>query len=707
MKKKTGHFDFLLLGVVALSAFLNLYLLNHASSNEYYTVAVKSMMKNFHNFFFASFDPAGFITVDKPPVALWIQVLSAKIFGLSNFSVLFPEALAGVASVALLYVLVKDKFGKTAAFISGLVLATTPIFVAIVRTNNVDSILIFVLLAAAWALMRAVDKGRMRWLVVSVILVGVGFNVKMLEAFMVLPAIYLYYWIAMKTTWRKRLLHLTVATVVLLAVSFSWATAVELIPANDRPYIGSSQTNSVFELAFGYNGVSRLTGQQGHGNQAGGSRQPDLGGQQTGSDAQRTGTFGSRSGTTANGSQNSRSQSAQTGGSTDRPAQMAGNGQAGGMFNTGQAGLFRLFSQALSSQASWLLPFILFGIVGLVVSFLRLRKLTRQGQFAVFWLGWLIPMMAFFSVAGFFHQYYLSIMGPAIGALTGIAFTVLWKFYRAERENWTSWLLPAALLVTMLFEALILYQNSLPNQWIYLAVAGGLILFAVSASFRGQDRRSSQVYAAAAGLIILLVAPIYWTLPSTFNQTNSSIPVAGPSSSQFGGNGGGSAQFAARQNREFGGQFQNGERPAGSGLPALSADRVRQMRFGSPQGGGMNGQVDKKLLSYLEKHDKGEKFILAVQSAQSAYSIMLNTNYAVMAMGGFQGSDPAVDAAKLAKMARAGEVKYFLISGGNRMGSNQSALQWIEKNCSKVPASEWSSGNSQQAGGQTLYVYKG
>ncbi|WKB36234.1 glycosyltransferase family 39 protein [Terrilactibacillus sp. S3-3] len=263
--KGKGKVDYLLLGIIVLSLFLNFYLLNHAGSNEYYTVAVKSMMKNFHNFFYASFDPAGFITVDKPPVALWIQTLSASILGLSNFSVLLPEALAGVISVTLLYVIVKPQFGRAAALVSSLALALTPIFVAVVRTNNVDSILILTLLVATWALMKAVDKKKVRWLIVSVILVGIGFNVKMLEAFMVLPAIYLFYWIAMKTSWKKKIIHLAAATVILAAVSLSWATAVDLVPKSERPYIGSSQTNSVLELAFGYNGISRLTGQQGSG----------------------------------------------------------------------------------------------------------------------------------------------------------------------------------------------------------------------------------------------------------------------------------------------------------------------------------------------------------------------------------------------------------------------------------------------------------
>lgn len=257
--------DYLLVLIVLFSAILNLYSLGDAGSNTYYTAAVKSMLQNFHAFFYGSLDSAGFITVDKPPVALWIQAASAYLLGVSDFSVLLPEALAGVISVTLMYVLIKPKFGRSAALISSLVLACSPIFVGVVRTNNVDSILILTLLIAAWALMKSVEKQKVGWLILSVVLVGVGFNIKMLQAYMVLPAFYLFYFLSVKVSWKKRILHLVIASVVLAGVSLSWAVVVDSVPKSERPYIGSSQTNSVLELALGYNGISRLTGNQGPG----------------------------------------------------------------------------------------------------------------------------------------------------------------------------------------------------------------------------------------------------------------------------------------------------------------------------------------------------------------------------------------------------------------------------------------------------------
>lgn len=717
--KIKGKVDYLLAGIIVLSLFLNFYLLNHAGSNEYYTVAVKSMMKNFHNFFYASFDPAGFITVDKPPVALWIQTLSASVFGLSNFSVLLPEALAGVISVILMYVIVKPQFGRAAALVSSLTLALTPVFVAVVRTNNVDSILILTLLIAAWALMRAVAKKKVRWLIVSVILVGIGFNVKMLEAFMILPAIYVFYWIAMKTSWKKKILHLGTATIILAAVSLSWAVTVDLVPKSERPYIGSSQTNSVLELAFGYNGISRLTGQQGSGAGFGKGKMPQAEGE-GGSAGQGMPQMNGGESPGQAAAVNGRPQMGSSGGNGGQWMQRTGRGgQMGGMFGTGQAGPLRLFSKALSGQASWLLPFVLFGVIGLVLTYIRGRKLTMRHKFAIFWLVWLIPLMVFFSVAGFFHQYYLSLMGPPIAALAGIGGVVIWDFYRDKNKDWAGWLLPSAVLSTLLFAALILHENSISSTWVYLTIVAGVVLFAAGLVLRTENRQRFKSYFAIAGLAAMLIAPLCWTLPSTFNQTNSSIPVAGPKSTLSGAMGGGNFSkmrmggsrqegFPSGASRAVNGQF-NGGRPGTGQFEGGGQSGTNQ------RAGGMTGdELNTKLLKYLEKHYQGEKFLLAVQRAQSAYGIMLKTNYAVMAMGGFGGSDPAINAQKLAKMAKAGEVKYFLISGGQMGNQSQSATQWIEKHCKKVPAKDWSntgstSGQSGMGGfGQsTLYVYKG
>ncbi len=255
------------LGVpLAVSAILNLWnLAQNGYSNLYYSVAVQSMTRGFHNFFFASYDAGGFITVDKPPVALWIQAISAKLFGFSPLSILLPEALAGIASVALLYFLVRRLFGTLAAFVAALALALTPIAVAVERTNNTDTFLMFTLLLAAWAITVATEKGKLALLALGLGLVGVAFNIKMLAAFIVLPAFYLLYFIAAPIKWHMRVLHLALASVVVFGVALSWPLAVDLTPAGQRPWVGGSQVNSEIDLALGYNGLGRVDGNEGMG----------------------------------------------------------------------------------------------------------------------------------------------------------------------------------------------------------------------------------------------------------------------------------------------------------------------------------------------------------------------------------------------------------------------------------------------------------
>src|SRR5919199_3023355 len=249
-----------LAAILILSASLNLFrLTSEGYGNTYYAAAVKDMLTSWHNFFFVSFD-AGFVSVDKPPLGLWIQAASAYLFGFSGLSLLLPQALAGVLSVALLYHLVRRSFGPVAGLLAALVLAVTPVVVATSRNNTMDMLLVLTVLIAAWLLVRATETGRLRWLLLCAIVVGLGFNIKMLQAFLVLPAFYLLYLVAAPVSRLRRFVHLGLATVVLLVVSLSWAVAVDLTSPTERPYVGSSQHNSALELASGYNGLSRLVG---------------------------------------------------------------------------------------------------------------------------------------------------------------------------------------------------------------------------------------------------------------------------------------------------------------------------------------------------------------------------------------------------------------------------------------------------------------
>ncbi len=745
---KLKRIDPILGAIILLAAFLNIYgIWNDQYSNAYYTAAVTSMLQNFHNFFFASLDPGGFVTVDKPPVAFWIQTLFAYLFGVHGWSVILPQALAEVGSVLLIYLLVKPSFGKIAARLAALAAACTPIAVAVSRTNNVDSILVFTLLAAAWMLFRAVKTRKWLWCIAAFALIGIGFNIKMLQAYMVLPAFYLFYWLAFKVNWQKKLSILAASTVVLLLVSLSWPLIVDSIPKENRPYIGSSKTNSVLELAFGYNGISRLTGMGGLGGnrgesgdgQAPGQRQDA--GRQTPDNQQQPQTpgqdgTGQRPAFAGNNPPDQMRAGGQDGG-----GQNNGGPRGGGMFNTGTAGPLRLFQSQLSGQISWLLPFALLAAIGLLLGIRRKQPLSAKQKESLFWLAWLLPMMGFFSIAGFFHQYYLIMLAPAIAALTGAGWAELSGFQR-NCQGWKRFLLPAGLLGTTLFQVYILmpYQNQIGLGWpVVIGVIGsGLSLILClpakkrtppagidlskqhqnsnidSANTPATDTennlleenlpgpanpRTSLVSkiknlqlktlilrtAAAAGMLLLLAAPLYWSATPLLYGGNSMLPEAGP-------------QLKSSGNRS----------PMPDRIPNSTQEQMpNQAQNRMP--GGSQESVDPELLAYLTANNTGEKYLFATTNAGTAEAYIIKTGQAVMAMGGFSGSDPILTVDKIKQMITDKEVKYFLISSGGPGGNSSDVQTWIRQNGKEIPRTEWQANpdNSRQDTGMnrssTLY----
>ena len=229
-------------------------------SNRYYTAAVLSMRQSWHNFFFAAAEPGASVTVDKPPLGLWVEVVFASLLGVSGFSTSLPNMLAGVLSVPLLYYLVRRHVGSAAGLVAALALAVTPVALAAGRNNTMDGLLTFTLLLAAWAFVQAVESGWLRYLLLGSAIVGLGFNIKMMQALLPLPAFYALYFFADLHGWLRKLLHLALASLLLVVISLSWALAVDLTPASQRPYIGSSEDNTVMELIIGHNGLSRLLG---------------------------------------------------------------------------------------------------------------------------------------------------------------------------------------------------------------------------------------------------------------------------------------------------------------------------------------------------------------------------------------------------------------------------------------------------------------
>ncbi|MFL0473633.1 glycosyltransferase family 39 protein [Priestia sp. 179-F W1.4 NHS] len=724
--------DLFLVPIVLIAAFLNLFKIwTDEYANAYYTAAVKSMLQSFHNFFYASFDPGGYVTIDKPPVVFWIQTISAKIFGFHGWSVILPQALAGIGSVLLLYVLVKRTFGVWAGRFAALAMALTPIVPAVSRTNNIDSMLVFTLLVATWMLFRAVRTAKFGWVLAAFAMIGVAFNMKMLQAYMVLPAFYVFYVVATKITWKKKIAFLTTATALMLAVSVSWAVVVDSTSADKRPYMGSSQTNSVLELAFGYNGINRLTGNT---SVTGSShKQPAQAQQQTASSETKQ---------TSNSNAESSQSSNQSKSSSSQKMQAPGGGNQNGMFNTGNPGPFRLFQKGLSDQISWLLPFVIFSIVGLFAGVKFKGPYTAKQKESLFWLAWLLPVAVFFSIAGFFHQYYLIMLAPPIAAFAGAGAVALWSMYK-QHNGWKSWLLPSGILTTAALQVYIMspYVSSIGVAPIAGVGALGVILALVLA-IRKERKNSVTNYLGVAAMVVLLAMPAYWAMTPIIYGGNSMLPAAGPDSSsgmggppstatnskQSGFNGmqpPGSSDSNSSSNNQMqppsgssnGGQMQppsgssnSGQMPGGSSknngqmqMPSSSSSKLSSSKRKS---GGMNAEVNTKLLNYLTKNNTGEKYLFATTDSTSAAPYIIKTGKPVMAMGGFSGSDPILTVSKLKSMIKKGEVKYFYLSGMGK-GGQSDVITWIKENSKEIPSSKWqsTSSSSQQgpSGNGTLY----
>ena len=435
-------------------------------------------------YFFVSYD-AGFVSVDKPPVGFWIQAASAEVFGFHGWSILLPQALAGVLSVALLYHLVRRSFGPAAGLLAALTLALTPISVATSRHNNLESLLVLTVLVAAWAFIVAAETGRLRWLVVGALVVGVGFNIKMMEAFLVLPAFYLLYLVGAPVGWRRRVIHLGLATVVIVAASLPWVVAVDLTPAEQRPYVGSSSFNTVTDLIVGWNGVERVVGNDKGVGEPGPLR------------------FLNR--------------------------QLAG--QVGWLLPLAIVGL----AAASSRRQGWR------GRPGLPLIN------SRKHQALVLWGTWFVSQVVFFSGAGDWDPYYLAMLAPAVAALVGAGVVALWDDYR--QPGWRGWLLPLTLVGVGGLQLYMLSLYPEWSRWLApaivilcLAAAASLVVARLKPRLRGGGY---PLAAVSVGVVALFLAPSIWAASTIWYGAETRSPTAGPqagigndTSSRFGSNGG-------------------------------------------------------------------------------------------------------------------------------------------------------------------------
>jgi 4-amino-4-deoxy-L-arabinose transferase-like glycosyltransferase len=634
--------------VVILAALLrlaNLAALGYA--NHYYTAGVASMLQSWHNFFFVAAEPGGSVSIDKPPVGLWLQVISAYIFGVNGFGVLLPQILAGILSVIVLYHLVRRWFGMGAGLLAALALAITPVVVATDRNNTMDSTLILTLLLAAWAFIQATEGGKLRHLLLGAALVGIGFNIKMLQALLPLPAFYALYLLGAKAGLGRKLANLALASILLLVVSLSWAVVVDLTPADRRPYVGSSSNNSVLNLMLGYNGIERLTGMGGRSGVLSGLFGGD--GDGVNRSLPQRGVAGAP-GSGANGISPQQGPDGANGGvpqpgsgGTDGrlPRPDANGGFRGGLGGTGQAGPLRLFTTPLSKEVSWLLPFGLFSAV-LLAFRTRLRwPIAQHHRAALLWGGWLLTGTVFFSVAGFFHEYYMSMLAPPLAALVAIGAVELWRI--GEERLWLAIGLLLLAAAGTLGLQIATARAFVGHVW-WLAI--GIVLFVVGAVLLVAAASCRLRRITLAGFIAviaaLLITPAIWSALTTMNSSaNQSLPSAY------------------------------------SGQPS-----------GLANGGDV--RVNWALLDYLEANTRDTKYLIAVPSSMQGSDYVLATGRPVLYLGGFMGRDQVTTGDDLARMVAAGELRYIYWNkgGGNGFGgggdSQSSISAWVTSSCMAI-----------------------
>jgi 4-amino-4-deoxy-L-arabinose transferase-like glycosyltransferase len=627
--------------IILLGMFLRFYQLGKFSvGNTYYAATVQSMLMSWKNFFFAAFEPGGSVTVDKPPLGFWIQAVSASIFGVNGFALALPQALAGTLSIPLLFIILKNLFGRFAGLIGALVLAVMPVTIATERNNTIDGLLVFVLLLATWAFLKSIQSGKFRFLLLGAFLIGIGFNIKMLQAFMPLPALYAIYLFGAKHNWWKRILHLAAASMLLVVVSFSWAIAVDLTDPANRPYIGSSENNTVTELIFGHNGLSRLLSNRHNQPQTYPLNAPNNNLPKVNNDpnaiSPRQNVPGQQP---ARPGQNPPVRPPQ---GNNPPANAPGNlpNQADNpnpntrSSETGEPGVLRLFEVPLVDEASWLLPFALFGIL-LVLAFLGWQwPLSNPHLGLLLWTGWLLPAVFYFSfTTGLFHAYYLIMLGPALAGLTA---AVVWALGKVHIQNkWLGWLLTLAMTgLTLAFQ--FITARNYPEYTLLLTLPALAIFIIAGILLLAMKHPDWTKFSLALMVISMLAAPFMWSVLTVLKtQPDVGLPNPGP---------------ASADNRQVHVQ---------PGILSPEQEIITQ---------------------FLLNHTDPDSYLLATSNANQAAPYILATLRPVLTFGGFKGSDDVIDLDGVVEMVSNGELRYIL----GVPNEKPEIAQWMKENCPPV-----------------------
>ncbi len=652
---------------LTLLAVAALYTWNLAASgwaNSFYSAAVQAGTQSWTAFFYGSLDAGNSITVDKTPASLWLMELSARVFGLSPWSILLPQALLGVASAWILYGTVRRSLARGgsvrrshwAGIVAALAFALTPAATLMFRFNNPDALMVFCYVAAAALTLRAAETAS-RWkLAAAGALIGLGFLAKMLQAFVILPSLVLAYAIGAPASWRKKVVDLLAAFCAMVLAFGWWVAIVELVPESWRPYIGGSQTNSILELTFGYNGLGRLNGNE-------------------------TGSVGGTSG------------------------------------RWGQLGLLRMFTTVSGEMVSWLIPAaLLLGVAALVLlgrrgwattfrAGVETHRTRVNAALALFGSWLVINTLVFSFMAGIYHDYYTVALAPAIGGTLALGGAVAWTYRR-------TWLgrgaLALAAVATGVWGVALASVAGGIYLWISIAAAAVLVGCAAVFLFGRTVLRSLQTAAISAAIIAGLAGPAAYSVNTAATPHTGSIVTAGPARTGIaGGNGGPVGGQGGGRPGGFGqgqtgqgqtGQGQTGQGPQGTqpggtsqGQPGGTAGTGNDGGgFGGGRGGGAGGllngaSVSSELLTALQANASDYTWVAATTGAQNAASYQLASGYPVMAIGGFNGSDPSPTLAQFQEWVAQGKVHYFIGGGnfGGQNGGSQAASEiatWVQQN---------------------------
>lgn len=589
-----------LLALLAGTALLYLWGLGSSGwANSFYAAAAQAGTQSWKAWLFGSLDAGNAITVDKPPAAMWVMGLSGRLFGFNAFTMLLPQALMGVAAVAVLYFTVKRSSGPGAGLIAGAVLALTPVATLMFRYDNPDALLVLLLVVAAYCTVRAIENGSTRWMALTGCVVGFAFLTKMLQAFLIVPGLALAFLVAAPIGLSKRFGALLVGGATMV-VSAGWFIAlVSLWPADSRPYIAGSTDNSLLQLALGYKGIQRITGGE-HGGGPGGGHGP--------------------------------------------------GGPGGNLFFGGEPGIGRMFGPSFGTEASWLLPAAIIGLLAALWLTWRTARTGRVWASLLLWGGWLLVTAGVFSfMDGTVHPYYTVALAPAIAALVGISVAELLR----HRDTWQARATLAVMLAVTGVWAFVLL-NRTPDWWPalrWIVLAGSIVVASAIAVRLHRPGRATVVVLAAAALFGLGATAAY-SIETMSSAHNGPMSTSGPA------------------------------KPGG---------------FGGWHGPGGRGGDNAALEALMQGNDN--RWAAAAIGSFQVSDLELKTGASLMAIGGFSGGDPSPTLAQFQQYVADGQVRYFIAGNdeeggpmGHRTGVANDIQTWVEQHFAKM-----------DVGGTTVY----